>query len=236
MNASQDPCPDFCGQQGQSVPLAKCSLLNRRICYYVISKLRLSKNDLKNVKKHTDFNFGASSDGRSAMGFYNNFLTHDAYEASELNKLIADKTWLSKLLDFQRQSLETLRLCLDPSPQFYQALQSSIEKDANISAEQCLQDPAWVKLVPLQDLIMGKQSLSLIACVTTRSAVPCASHVMSRRLELDAFLPRPDSECIVPEPVHVPSTLATESGQRPLSHHVHAQYQLKVSCNFGLLT
>ena len=98
-----------------------------------------------------DLSEGASSitPNRSVVGFFNNFVSRRAFEDSELNKYVSDKTWLSKGSGFQRQAVECVRLFLEPSPSLYTALWNAVEKDPNISAEQCLQDPAWVKLVNL---------------------------------------------------------------------------------------
>ncbi|CAE7198202.1 unnamed protein product [Symbiodinium sp. CCMP2456] len=122
----------------------KCSLLSRRICYYVISKLRFTKSEAKKCVG----DMGSATDVKSPLGFYNNFLSHEALEKSMLNDTISDKLWLSNLPEYQRESLETMRLFLDPSPALYAALDKSIDKDPQASAEECLVQDHWQSNLP----------------------------------------------------------------------------------------
>ncbi|CAE7401912.1 unnamed protein product [Symbiodinium sp. CCMP2592] len=157
--AAQNKCITSADNKGKIFQYARCSLLNRRILYYVISKLRISKKEFKKLNSSSisegDSNTSAH---RSVVSFFNNFVSHKAFQDSELNKYVSDKTWLSKVMGFQRQAIECMRLFLDPSPALFTALLNAVEKDPNISAEQCLQDPAWVKLVNLQELMAARQS------------------------------------------------------------------------------
>ena len=132
---------------------AKGSLLSRRILFYLISKLRLTRSDIKGCPE----DLGLAADLHSPAGFFSNFLSHTAYHDSGLTTLASDKTWLSQLLPYQRDSLQSLRLLLEPSPAMCKLLEDAIEKNQHISAEEVLQQPQWDQELSLQKLVLAKE-------------------------------------------------------------------------------
>ncbi|CAE7033684.1 unnamed protein product [Symbiodinium sp. CCMP2592] len=133
---------------------AKGSLLSRRILFYLISKLRLARSEIKACPE----DLGLATNLRSAAGFFSNFLSHKAYHDSGLTTLASDKTWLSQLLPYQRDSLQSLRLLLEPSPAMCKLLEDTVEKNQHISAEEVLQQPRWDSELSLQKLLIAKES------------------------------------------------------------------------------
>ncbi|CAE7222882.1 unnamed protein product [Symbiodinium sp. CCMP2592] len=137
--------------KGFVINLAKTSLLSRRLCYLFIHKLRLSKTDCEGIR--TDVTLGAGNVAKSALGFYQNFMTHEAWEASELGSLASNTHWLSDTLQYQQDSLTCMRLFFQPTVQWYQTLVESIEKDpGNMNPELSLQNPRWQKMSELNKL------------------------------------------------------------------------------------
>lgn len=133
---------------------AKGSLLSRRILFYLISKLRLSRADIKGCPD----DLGVAADLESPAGFFLNFLSHTAYHGSGLATFASDKTWLSRLLPYQRDSLQSLRLLLEPSPAMCKLLEDAVEKNQHISAEEVLEQPQWDEELSFKKLLLAKES------------------------------------------------------------------------------
>ena len=131
---------------------ARGSLLARRVLYYLVSKLRLTKADAKSIDKNSP-GLGSASDSRTPLGFYNNFLSHKDFRASELSAIISDKRWLSGLLNYQRESLESMRILLEPNQKVCQMLLDVTDKNPRIAAEELLQRQEWDGLLRYSDLM-----------------------------------------------------------------------------------
>ena len=125
---------------------AKASLLEHRIILYVSGKLRapgkVKQQNLKTVE-----------------GFYLNFLSYDAYKASEIGIVAADMTWLGKLFSWQLESLRIVKSLVLPPLPFWAALRASVEKNSQIAAEVALQEQSWKDLIDLSGLLEMKENL-----------------------------------------------------------------------------
>lgn len=170
------------------VQFARSSLLSRRMVLYLSAKFKVPEDLVTSSDSTPDL----AAKFRTAHTVWQNFATHERLDASGLTSSTSDLTWCSSLLPFQHEVLPVLKQLLVPNVLVKDALQKSIEKDATVSAEEALQQPHWIELFRLPDLLQAmdrdikQQAVPASALVPDSQGQPPAVQVAPDDAQPDA--------------------------------------------------